>query len=295
MAQQESIYTQYMFNRLIINPAYAGVKNCMDLTMVYRHQWLSFPNAPKQIALSGHTAIDRWNSGIGIFATGDFIGAFRNTSVGFDYAYHIKINEQYHLSLGLQGAVLQFSIDEDLISVANNSDVTFAAQTGQTVFRPDAGAGCFLVSERFYVGASALHIVPVEFPVYEQATASRLIPHYFFTAGGDLKIANGWKISPSTFIRYASRTPFQADVSALLTHKKSLWFGGGYRWNDALLFYFGIFIRENLRLGYSFDFTTSGLNIGNTFGTHELMLKYTICKKRANPAIKRKVVTPEYF
>ena len=295
MAQQESIYTQYMFNRMLINPAYAGVKGCTDLTMMYRHQWLSFAHAPRQIALSGHTSIDRWNSGIGVFASGDFIGAFRNTSLGFNYAYHLKLGEQYHLSLGLQGALLQFSIDEDLITVANSSDVTFASQTGQTVFRPDAGAGFFLVSERFYVGASALHIVPVKFPVYEQATANRLIPHFFLTAGGDIKVADDWKVSPSIFFRYASQTPVQMDVTALLTYKKMLWGGAGYRWKDAALFYFGVFLKENLRLGYSFDYTVSGLNIANTFGTHELMLNYTICKKRTGPALKRKVVTPEYF
>ena len=306
--QQESIYSQYMFNRVVINPAYAGVKGYVSLTGLYRHQWSSFGKdnpdidrhvAPKTFAFSGHGAAftkhPTISHGFGGFMTGDFVGNTQTFTGGASYAFRIELEEQMFLSFGLQAGFIQWAIKGQDVRTYQPGDPVFPTNR-ETVTRPDFGAGVFFNTRRFYAGISVAHLVGFKMPVQFDASDAKLSRHYFANVGYDIRIKKDFILTPSVFMRAAeaSDVPFQMDLNLNLMMLQRFWIGAGFRWdtdpaaNDIILMA-GFYPHEQLRIGYSFDWQLTKIQ-NYSSGTHEIMISFDF----GNPN-KARIITPRYF
>ncbi|MCS7086453.1 MAG: type IX secretion system membrane protein PorP/SprF, partial [Bacteroidia bacterium] len=216
MAQQESLYSQYMFNRLVINPAYAGVKGHLSFTGLFRTQWVNFNDRrPQTFVFSGHGAIGRSRDKVS-HGLGGFIGVDRNglleTTVGsLTYAFRIPVGNRSFLSLGLSAGAQQWTLRGADIRTDQPGDPVFPDQT-QTVWRPDVGAGAFLNTPVFYAGLSTAHLVEFDLPFTKSGEQAKISRHYFLTSGVDLRLGNRVVLTPSVFFRYVARAPLQSDL-----------------------------------------------------------------------------------
>ncbi|MCS7072911.1 MAG: type IX secretion system membrane protein PorP/SprF [Bacteroidia bacterium] len=288
-AQQESLFSQYMFNRLVINPAYAGTKDGLSLTALYRHQWTGFEGAPRTFTFSGHAPIMDRRSGIGGFVIADQYGANSAMAAGVNYAYRINF-ENSSLAFGVQAAAVQFGVDGTKLTTRQSADRAIP-RSSETVIKPDVGAGVFFNTGKFYTGLSISHLVEQDLGFSTAATSqqAKLSRHYYATMGYDIYVSENFVISPSVFGRYTAGAPFQFDLNANFMLLDRFWVGASYRHEDAVIFLAGFHIIPQIRMGYSYDYTISNFR-GYNSGTHEIMLSYDL-----RQAGSSKTKTPRYF
>jgi type IX secretion system PorP/SprF family membrane protein len=293
-AQQESIYSQYMFNRLIINPAYAGTKGVVSVTALYRHQWTDFPGAPRTFTASVHGATQNMRHGFGLSLSNDLHGALRISLGALSYAFRIPIVEnKTYLSFGLQAAGIQYALNLDKFDYRDRRDPVFASG-GENVFLPDVGAGVFFNTPQFYAGFSAAHLIENNIKILEGSEA-KLARHYFLTAGYDFSLDkkhNSVILTPSFFLRSASHAPVQLDFNLNVMLIQKFWAGVSYRTlktSDALSFMVGFYPFKLVRLGYAYDYALGNFRDYQN-GTHEIMVSFDF----GNPN-RAKVLTPRYF
>lgn len=301
-AQQESLFSQYMFNRLVVNPAYAGTKGDLSVTTLYRHQWAGFEGAPRTLTLSGHGALNNRASqdgskirhGLGGYGVFDSHGAYENVAVGGSYAFGIPLRDiDGWLSLGLQFSVISWQLNGGDIETRDPNDPVFpGTQEAATV--PDLGAGFFFNTRKLYIGGSIAHLTESKLEFVDANENARLERHYFLTAGYDVSLVkdDNLILTPSFFFRSdeSPDSPYQLEFNMNFMMIQRFWAGAGYRTDDSVIFMAGFYPFKNLRVGYAYD-----LNVNPDFndyndGSHEIMLSVDF----GNPN-KNKVVTPRYF
>ncbi len=284
-AQQQAMYTQYMFNGLAINPAYAGSHDALSLTGLARIQWVGIDGAPNTQTFSAHSPVaDR--SSLGLFLIHDNIGVTNQYGLYGSYAYRIPIGEG-SLSMGLQVGFNSYSIDLNQVSV-QNTDPNFSVDDAGGL-EPNFGAGLFYSTERFYIGASVPHIVNNEFLSSDiNESNARQYRHYFLTAGLVFDLGPSLKLKPNFLVKAVQGAPVEYDLNANLLIKEVLWVGVSYRTEDAISGLIEMLLTPQLRLGYAYDYTTSELQDFNT-GSHELVLNFRFAFD------KSKVLSPRYF
>lgn len=283
--QQQAMYTQYMFNGLALNPAYAGSHEAMSLTLLGRVQWVGIEGAPNTQTLSAHSPVaDR--SSVGMFLIHDNIGVTNQYGLYGSYAYRIPMANGA-LSMGLQVGFNHYTIGLSQINT-KGGDQNFQANYGGS-FLPNFGAGLFYNSERFYAGASVPHIRNNDlFEGAIQDLDARQFRHYFLTAGYVFDLGPSLKLKPNFLVKAVQGAPVEYDINANLLIKEVLWVGASYRTNDALSLILEMLLTPQLRLGYAYDYTTTELQEFNT-GSHELMLNYRFSFN------KSKILSPRYF
>lgn len=302
MAQQESLYSQYMFNRLVINPAYAGVKGHFSMTGLFRTQWVGFNDRrPRTFTVSGHGAIgrsrDKVSHGLGGFISGDRNGLLETYAGSLSYAFRIPVGNRSFLSLGLSAGAQQWTLKGADIRTDQPGDPVFPTES-QSVWRPDVGAGLFFNSSIFYAGFSTAHLVEFDLPFTKNAEKAKMARHYFLTSGVDLRLGNRVVLTPSVFFRYAALAPIQSDLNLNLMVFEALWFGPGLRFdknnlNDVIFmagFYPPIKNFKYLRIGYAYDLHVAGLR-SHQGGSHEIMLSLDF----GSPNKPDRWITPRYF
>ena len=284
-AQQQAMYTQYMFNGLALNPAYAGSHDALSLTGLARIQWVGIEGAPNTQTFAAHSPIaDR--SSVGLFLIHDNIGVTNQYGIYSSYAYRIPMGKGA-LSMGLQVGFNNYSINLNQVST-KLQDQNFSVSDGGGLL-PNFGAGLFYSSERFYVGASVPHIRNNElFQDNVESFNARQFRHYFLTAGYVFDVGPSLKLKPNFLVKAVQGAPVEYDINANLLIKEVLWVGASYRTNDAMSFLIEMLLSPQLRLGYAYDYTTTELQEFNT-GSHELMLNYRFAFD------KSKVLSPRYF
>ena len=285
LAQQQAMYTQYMFNGLALNPAYAGSHDALSLTGLARIQWVGIEGAPNTQTFSAHSPIaDR--SSVGLFVIHDNIGVTNQYGVYGSYAYRIPMGKGA-LSMGLQVGFNNYSINLNQINT-KLVDQNFMVNDGGG-FLPNFGAGLFYSSERFYVGASVPQIRNNElFQGDAEDFSARQFRHYFLTAGYVFDLGPSLKLKPNFLVKAVQGAPVEYDINANLLIKEVLWLGASYRTDDAMSFLIEMLLSPQLRLGYAYDYTTSELQEFNT-GSHELMLNFRFAFD------KSEVLSPRYF
>ena len=284
-AQQQAMYTQYMFNGLALNPAYAGSHDALSLTALARTQWVGIEGAPNTQTFSAHSPIaDR--SSLGIFLIHDNVGVTDQYGLYGSYSYRIPIGEG-SLSMGLQFGFNYYNINLNQVTT-KLLDPNFAMSDAGGLL-PNVGAGLYYSSERFYIGASVPHMLTNEFISSDIASANaRQFRHYFLTAGYVFDLGPSLKLKPNFLVKAVPGAPIAYDVNANLLIKEVLWVGASYRVEDAVSFLVEMLLTPQLRLGYAYDYTTSELQDFNT-GSHELMLNFRFAFD------KSKVLSPRYF
>ncbi len=287
MAQQEAQYSQYMFNSLFINPAYAGSRDQASMSLIGRNQWTGFAGAPRSAAFALHGPSASMKSGFGMMLTTDGIGPIASTGLSAQYAYRIKLDADHTLAFGLQGSLDYYRTNFGGLHLEDETDHSFA---GQDVRRwlPNAGAGIYFNGKLGYLGAAVPRLITNRLSPTNADTVARQARHCFVTGGLVLKISDNVKFRPSTLVKVSSGGGANIDLNASFLFKEKLWLGASWRSEDAVVFMVEFWPTQQLRIGYAYDLTTSALRTYNT-GSHELSLGFDFAFK------KGRVVSPRYF
>jgi type IX secretion system PorP/SprF family membrane protein len=287
--QQLPVYSQYMMNKFLINPAMAGSEGLTAINITAREQWIGMKNSPKTHALSFHTRllndshINRILSvrrkskrssrdtqvGLGGYIFNDRNGLVSRTGLSFTYAYHIDISEG-QLSFGLSGSIYQFKLDLDQMRSFDPGDLVLN-NANNTAVIPDADFGVYYSYPTFYTGISVSSMLQSYFKFGKQGYENyRLKRQYHFIGGYQFKQIDNVVIEPNLLIRVSETPRFQTDMGAKAYFSGSYWGGISYRTGGALIFMAGVRV-EKFYFGYSFDYTLSSL-MRHSFGSHEFML-----------------------
>ena len=285
-AQQRMMFTQYMFNGLAINPAYAGSQDALDLTLLAREQWIGLDGAPSTQTFSAHTSLPNTKASVGLLLTRDQIGVDTQTGVYGVYAYRIKLAKG-SLSAGLQGGFDFYRTGFSQVRLENDDDQHFSQGDAQA-FLPNFGAGLYYHTKKFYAGFSAPYLLNNLYPNHQETSQARQYRHWFASAGYVLELNRDLKLKPNVLVKAVQGAPVEVDLNANLLIKETLWVGMSYRSFDALSWLVEFQFTPKLRAGYAYDMTVSPLRQVNN-GSHELMLNYRLSFQ------KSKIITPRYF
>lgn len=290
--QQDILVSQYMFNHLLLNPAYAGSKDYMMATLLYRKQWVDFKGAPTTQVASIHGPIGLSNLGWGALISHDKIGVTDRTDAYANVAYHLKVGKKMKLGVGLRAGGGFYSFKNSDLIYWDSNDPAFAGDK-TSKFLPNVGAGAYLYGDKFYVGLSVPTIIS-----YDSTKSLSLnmtgnavpnqVRHYFATAGVALELSPNVVLKPSVLVKYVQNAPVEADFNVNVLLAQMLWLGASLRTNDSFVAIAEFQLTKQLRLGYSYDFTTTDVkNYSN--GSHEIMLGYDFGYDIM------KIKTPRYF
>lgn len=274
-AQQYPVFTQYYFNELVINPAYAGNHVQLSATAMYRNQWVNFPGAPKTLNFSAHTALMKNKIGVGLMINHDEIGSYKNEHIYGSYAYKIHFANAT-LSMGLQAGFNLLGADFSNLDLDSPGDAAFSKLTN--VFKPNFGAGLFYSKKNFFAGFSVPFILEnkiagsVESIIASEIREAR---YYMIRSGTVLSLDrnDNVKINPSVLIRFQEGQPMSFDINNAFIFYDVFSFGTSYRLGDSFITYIDLKLSDKIHFGYSYDWTTSDIKAFSN-GTHEFMLNF---------------------
>ena len=288
-AQQLPIYSQYMFNPYLMNPAYAGVKDYYEAIANYRYQWVGITDAPRTYILSVNGPHKTKNIGLGGAIFADVVGPTSRTAAYGSYSYHLNLGSS-KLSLGLSAGLLQFRIDGQKITLADAGDNKLQDMVLTTVM-PDFSMGAYWYSDKIYVGLSLPQFMNNKINFYDDntQTLSTLARHYFLNAGYRFEINSDWMIEPSILVKYVWPVDAQLTLAAKVVYRDFIWGGVSWRTQDAVSALIGYKTNnDKLYIGYAYDITLTNLQ-NHSSGTHELMIaaKFNNWKQRTDKMKKK--------
>jgi type IX secretion system PorP/SprF family membrane protein len=290
-AQQDAMYSQYMFNYLLVNPGYAGSRDVLSVTGMYRKQWLNIDGAPSTLTFSADMPIANEKMGVGLTVFRDKIGIEANTGVYGSYAYRVRLTQRGTLSFGANLGFTQYSAD--LANVITNTnpnpsspDNAFGGNVRE--MNPNFGFGMFYSTDKFYLSIALPHILDNKLGDLSGLGQSLLRRHYFLGAGFVFPVSPNIKLKPSTLVKIVEGAPIQGDFNLNAWYVDKIGLGISYRTGDAFVAMLEFQATTGLRFGYAYDITTTNLT-RYAGGTHEIMVRYEFA------TLKKKIVTPRYF
>jgi type IX secretion system PorP/SprF family membrane protein len=292
-AQQDILVSQYMFNHLLLNPAYAGSKDYMMATLLYRKQWVDFKGAPETQVASLHGPLGLTHFGWGALVSHDKIGVTDRTDAYLNAAYHLRLSQKMKLGVGLRAGGGYYSYKNSDLIYWDQGDPSFSADQA-TKFLPNVGAGAYLYTDRFYLGVSVPTIISYDpskslsVNVSSGDVVPQQVRHYFGTAGVALELNPDVVLKPSVLVKYVQNAPLEADFNLNVLLGRILWIGGSYRTEDSFVGLVEVQLSRQLRIGYSYDFTTTDVK-NYSSGSHEIMIGYDFGYDI------QKIKTPRYF
>ncbi|HET8830256.1 MAG TPA: type IX secretion system membrane protein PorP/SprF [Pelobium sp.] len=284
-AQQEPMYTQYMFNALALNPAYAGSRNVISATALYRNQWTGIKGAPETTTFTIDAPINDKKIGLGLQVFNDKLGITNTTGIVASGAYRIRMSKGT-LSFGLQGSLSNFRANYqnvELDQTGSNTDVAFQDNVNNTLF--NIGTGVYYNSDKFYVGLSAPQLVPNQLA---STQLSKQEIHLFLTAGIVFPLNEDFKLKPSILVKQVKGAPIEGDLNAMFWIKDVVGLGAQYRTNADISGLFEIQVTPQIRIGYAYDHSVTTIQSFNS-GSHEIMLRYEFGYE------KNKFISPRFF
>ncbi len=292
-AQQEPMYTHYMYNTLVINPGYTGSREALSVTALHRSQWVNYKGAPIVQTLTMHAPLKNEHLGLGLSVTNDKIGPTNNTAVFADFAYIMKLNTKSKLALGLSAGVNIFQADLNSLQLDQQADPSFQNNISNKI-NPNFGFGAYYSRERFYAGISIPNIIQNNYLVVNlpngSTWAGKEQRHYYFIAGTMIKLSDNLEFKPTTFVKLTPAAPIQADVTASFVIVKKLLLGVMYRTGDAFGGLIGLDVTSQFHVGYSFDYSYGVKTFKYNNGSHEIVLRYDF-----NFSNKKQIRSPRYF
>lgn len=291
-AQQDAQYGQYMFNGLYINPAYAGYKEELYVQAFARAQWVGVEGGPRSYSISADAAINYETLGIGAIITQDKIGAQNSLKISGNMSYRLMLDktETNVLAFGLGLGVVQMGLNGGLLNPTEAGDQRIPLGNSSSLV-PTIRAGVHYSNEKFFAGFSVDNLMSKPLSVFDNYNQInvKIVPHYYLTAGMALPLNDDVIFKPTFLIKEDFHGPTSLDLNAFLLFKERLWFGAVYRTSittykkeskvtelrqrASVGFMTEYFVRENLRLGYGYDY---GLNKLNRYenGSHEISIGY---------------------
>jgi len=291
VAQQDVQNSQYMFNQLALNPAYAGSRDAINTGMLSRDQWTQMPGAPQTFLLYAHGPLKSKKIGLGFQASNDKIGPKSVFGLSGDFAYRINLTNSSKIALGLRYGMYRYSFDWSVMEYKDlNDPYNTMEQTHKMV--PSADFGVYFNSLKYYAGISATHLFGdksftegVENPT---GTIAELKPHIFTNGGAAFILMDNLVANPSFLVKFVESAPASIDVNLNFLIDEKIWLGTSYRVAYGMAFLAQYQITPKFKVGYSYDF---GFNrIGRVGGaSHELMIGYDF------RISKSAVISPRYL
>ncbi len=285
-AQQRPLQSLYMFDPLLVNPAYAGNQVQLSATAIYRNQWVNLDGAPKTFTATAHSGFRKYRVGLGFILSNDQIGIHNDFGFYGVYSYKIPVSKKGTLSFGLQGGFNNLRSNFTLLDPKqidpNNSGIT-------SRFNPNFGAGVYFKQSNFYVGFSVPYILDNKVVGFENSTAVQH-RYYYLMGGATFKVSNILKVVPSTLIRMQDTAPLSFDVNTFFVFYDVVGLGASYRLGDSFISLFELQLNDNFHVGYAYDITTSQLNQYSN-GSHEIMLNYRL----KIPKLHKGLECPSYW
>lgn len=282
--QQIAQYSQYLFNHFNINPAVAGSKECIEVKLGYRKQWMGFESAPNtayvniQGRLGRKKAFMKDRHGIGAFIESDDTGPTSRTTAFLAYAYHVPVNQTTYLSGGLFAGIQQYRLDASNIYMIDPSDPVLGGSSN-TLLIPDIAPGIWMYSDKWYAGLTLRQLLRNK--IKDISPETRLSHHYALTGGYKLDRGNGMAFIPSALVKFAPMANPALDLNMIWDYDNRFQLGLGWRNTDAVVGLFRVNFLRYFTFGYSFDFTTSKIRFDSA-NTHELMLGISACPRFEN-------------
>lgn len=284
-AQQDPQYTQYMYNMNVINPAYAGSKESLSLTGLYRKQWSGLEGAPETITFSAHSPVGE-KVGLGLAVIKDELGPISETNVYIDFSYTLRLGGQARLALGLKAGATFHDVGLTSLELQDPNDPFFSQDINNTY--PNIGAGAFFYTENFYLGVSVpnfLNSVHLDENGLKYGSETQ---HFFATTGYVFNVSDNFKLKSSVMVKSAFDSPlsFDANLNALFFDRFEL--GASYRLDDSFSGLVGFQVTDFIRIGYAYDHVVSDLKVVAP-ASHEIILSFDIF------FAKRVLRSPRFF
>jgi len=291
-SQQDSQFTQYMYNTINVNPAYAGSRETMSIFALHRTQWVGLDGAPVTNTASIHTPINGSNVGLGLSIINDRIGPSDENNIAVDLSYTIQTSYKYKLSFGLKASANLLNIDFTKLNKYDQNDYAFDTNIDNK-FSPNIGVGLYLHSDNSYIGLSAPNLLETKhFDRYAGTGANSHVAtekiHYYLIAGHVFDLNPSVKFKPSLLTKMVAGAPLQVDVSGNFMINEKFVAGVAYRWSAAVSAMAGFQVNDNWFIGYGYDLETTRLSNYNS-GSHEIFLRYELFSRNS------RIVTPRFF
>ncbi len=286
-AQQDALFSQYMFNPFAINPGYAGSRDAVSGVLLHRNQWVGLDGAPKTTTLALHSPFKGKHFALGFNAFNESIGPSINNGAFMTYAYRMRMPVG-RLAFGLRGGVFASRFDKGQLNYNDPGD-QFDTDGVFQALAPSFDFGLYYSTNHIFVGASVSHLGEIGASFDDQTqTNLELNRHYILSGGGAIELTKKLVYKPSVIVKYVAGAPISIDINSSFLINKVVWLGASYRTNKSLVLITEFNITDFLRLGYSYDMIFNRLSSYNN-GSHELFIGFDFAIK------KQQSVSPRYL
>lgn len=287
-AQQDSQYTQYMYNTIAINPAYAGSRGALSVFGLYRTQWVGLDGAPETSTFSVNTPLNNSNLGLGVSLVNDKIGPTNENTLSADLSYTVPTSETYKLSFGIKATANLFNLDMNKLDPETQGDLQF--QNLDNKITPNIGAGVYWHSDKAYVGLSVPNFIETKRYDNDDTAIFKDKINYYFMAGYvfNLDRLEYIKFKPALLTKMVQGAPLQVDVSGNFMFNDKFVIGLAYRWSASVSAMAGFQVTDGLYIGYGYDHETTNLRKYNS-GSHEIFLRFEFFNNY------NKMISPRFF
>ena len=284
-AQQDAQFTQYMYNTININPAYAGSRGALSIFALHRTQWVGLDGAPLTNTVSMNTPLNGSNLGLGVSLVNDKIGPTQENAISADVSYTVPTSETAKLSFGIKATANLFNLDATKLTPEEAADPSLQ---NYDQFTPNIGAGIYLHSNKGYVGLSVPNFIETNRYDDNEVAIFKEKINYYLIAGYVFNFSDSIKFKPAFLTKMVEGAPLQADISANFMFANKFTIGVAYRWSAAMSAMVGFQITDAMYIGYGYDHETTNLNNYNS-GSHEIFFRYEIFKNNGA------MTTPRFF
>lgn len=284
-AQQDAQYTQYMYNTINVNPAYAGSRGVTSIFGLHRTQWVGLDGAPTTNAFSINAPLGS-NLGGGLSFVNDKIGPTNENTISADISYTIQTSETYKLSFGVKGTANLFNLDVSKLNPEQAGDPSL--QNLDNNFSPNVGAGVYFHSDKLYLGASVPNFFETKRYSDNDFVVNKERMNFYFIGGYVFDVTQSLKFKPAFLTKVVEGAPLQVDVSGNFLINEKFVLGAAWRWSAAVSLMAGFQVSDGIYIGYGYDLETTRLRRYNS-GSHEVFLRFELFKR------ENKIVSPRFF
>lgn len=290
--QRDPVYSQYMFDKVLINPAYAGSSNWIVGSLKYRNHLMGIEGAPQTNLFTFHAPIQKKSMGVGLKAIYDQTAVTNTLTISGIYSFHLGFGNG-KLSFGLEGGMVYSSTGYQKL-IRHDPDDPSIPETLETAIVPDASFGIYYQSEKYYAGAALYHMFSSKLLMPESANTEmiQLEKTAYLFGGYILDVSKTFALEPGGLLKYAPGAPLQADLNLNLIYNERITLGGSYRMGGTAAVLLKVDVTEGIRIAYSYDLNFSALSNVSS-GSHEIMISFG--RKLLPPAVKTEVHPRYYF